>query len=211
MRLGLGTGTTARHVLELIGERRARGELRSIRGVPTSKATRELAHQLDIPVTTLDELPELDLAIDGADEVDPDLNLIKGLGGALLWEKIVESAAERLVIVVDESKLVERLCDRAPVPIEVVPFAWSTHVPFLEELGGQPALRKQQNGEPFVTDSKHYIIDCAFEDGLSDPWRLEVELRHRPGIVESGLFLDMAQMIIIAAADGVKTMERSES
>ena len=209
MKLGLGTGSTARHVLEVIGERRERGELQNIIGVPTSSATRELAQKLGIPVTTLDDQPRLDLAIDGADEVDPELNLIKGLGGALLWEKIVESAAERLVIVVDQSKLVDRLCDRAPVPIEVVQFAWSTHMLFLEELGGQPALRKT-GLQPFVTDSGNYIIDCAFEDGLSDPWRLETELQNRPGIVESGLFLDMTEMVIVAADTGVRTMERAE-
>src|SRR5687768_9779404 len=121
MILGLGTGSTARHVLQVIAERRKRGELRQIAGVPTSRATHELARELGIPLTTLDEHPQLDLAIDGADEVDPDLNLIKGLGGALLWEKIVASAAERFVIVCDESKLVQRLGDRAPVPVEVVP------------------------------------------------------------------------------------------
>ncbi|HEX6558117.1 MAG TPA: ribose 5-phosphate isomerase A [Longimicrobiales bacterium] len=211
MRLGLGTGSTARHVLQVVAERRARGELRDIRGVPTSLATRELARELNIPMTTLDQLPELDLAIDGADEVDPDLNLIKGLGGSLLWEKIVESAAERLVIVVDEGKLVERLGDRAPVPVEVVQFAWQTHLRFFEELGAQPRLRETPKGDPLVTDSGNFIIDCAFEDGLSDPWRLEVELKHRPGIVESGLFLDMAQTVVVAAADGVKTLERDES
>lgn len=207
MKLGLGTGSTARHVLEVIAERRARGELEDIIGVPTSTATRDLANKLGIPVTTLDEQPHLDLAIDGADEVDPGLNLIKGLGGALLWEKIVESAAERLVIVVDESKLVDRLCDKAPVPIEVVRFAWSTHIGFLEDLGGMATLRKKGD-EPFVTDSGNYIIDCAFEDGLSDPWLLDTELQARAGVVESGLFLDMAEQVIVAGSKGVRVMER---
>ena len=211
MKLGLGTGSTARHVLELIAERRSRGELRNLRGVPTSAATRELARKLDIPLATLDELKLLDLAIDGADEVDPDLNLVKGLGGALLWEKIVESAADRLVIVVDESKLVDRLCDRAPLPIEVVPFAWSTHIDFLDDLGGNASLRKGKDNKPFVTDSGNYIIDCAFEDGLSDPWRLNAELQNRAGVVESGLFLEMAEQVIVAGAQGVRVLERGES
>ena len=211
MKLGLGTGSTARHVLELIAERRSRGELRNLRGVPTSAATRELATKLDIPLATLDELKLLDLAIDGADEVDPDLNLVKGLGGALLWEKIVESAADRLVIVVDESKLVDRLCDRAPLPIEVVPFAWSTHIDFLDDLGGNASLRKGKDNKPFVTDSGNYIIDCAFEDGLSDPWRLNAELQNRAGVVESGLFLEMAEQVIVAGAQGVRVLERGEA
>lgn len=211
MSLGLGTGSTARHVLQVIAERRKRGELRDIRGVPTSEATRRLASELSIPLTTLDDQPHLDLAIDGADEVDPDLNLIKGLGGALLWEKIVESAADRLVIVVDESKLVTRLAARAPVPIEVVPFAWSTHVHFLSELGGRATLRRNADNDPFITDSKNYIIDCAFDDGLADPWALDTELQSRPGIVESGLFLDMAESVIVAAEAGINILARRES
>jgi ribose 5-phosphate isomerase A len=210
MILGLGTGSTARHVLQVIAERRARGELSRIIGVPTSRATHDLALDLGIPLTTLDDHPHLDLAIDGADEVDPDLNLIKGLGGALLWEKIVANAAERLVIVVDENKMVDRLCDRAPVPIEVVTFAWSTHLKFLEDLGGEPKLR-QTDGQPFVTDGGHYIIDCAFENGLADAWLLEMELQQRPGVVESGLFLDMAEAVVVAAAGGINVLARADS
>ncbi|MGQ0560527.1 MAG: ribose-5-phosphate isomerase RpiA [Gemmatimonadota bacterium] len=210
MKLGLGTGSTARHVLHAIAERRARGELARIVGVPTSHATHDLAGELGIPLGSLDEQPRLDIAIDGADEVDPELNLIKGLGGALLWEKIVANAAERLVIVVDESKLVQQLCDRAPVPIEVVRFAWSTHLRFLEDLGGKPQLRKIGD-EPFVTDSGNYIIDCAFEDGLSDAWQLEMELQQRPGVVASGLFLDMAESVIVAAEAGINVLARGEA
>lgn len=211
MILGLGTGSTARHVVEVIAERRARGELKNIRGVPTSRATHDLAGELGIPLTTLDKHPRLDLAIDGADEVDPDLNLIKGLGGALLWEKIVETSAERLVIVVDESKMVQRLCEKAPVPIEVVKFAWQTHIGFLEGLGGKPTQRKMANGEPFVTDSGNYIIDCAFDEGLSDAWQLEMELQQRPGVVESGLFLDIAESVIVAADGGIDVLARGDS
>lgn len=210
MILGLGTGSTARHVLQVIAERRQRGELQNIRGVPTSRATHELANDLRIPLSTLDEDPHLDLAIDGADEVDPELNLIKGLGGALLWEKIVASAAQRLVIVVDESKLVEQLCERAPVPIEVVTFAWSTHIGFLKDLGGDARLRTNSAGDAFVTDGGHYIIDCAFPEGLSDPWRLEMELQQRPGVVESGLFLDMAESAVVAAHDGINVLARGD-
>lgn len=210
MKLGLGTGSTAKHVLELIAERRRRGELADIAGVPTSRATENLARALGIPLTTLDKHPRLDLAIDGADEVDPELNLIKGWGGALLWEKIVASAAERFVVVVDESKLVERLGDRGPVPVEVVPFAYQVHMPFLEELGGKPRLREAEGGMPFVSDGGHYIIDCYFETGISDPWRLEAELKHRAGVVDTGLFLDMAESVVVAAAAGVNVLARAE-
>lgn len=210
MILGLGTGSTARHVLQVIAERRGRGELQRIIGVPTSRATHDLATELGIPLSTLDDNPQLDLAIDGADEVDPDMNLIKGLGGALLWEKIVANAAERLVIVVDEAKMVEILCERAPVPIEVVKFAWTTHLGFLEDLGGK-AARREKDGEPFVTDSGNYIIDCAFADGLSDAWQLEMELQQRPGVVESGLFLDMAESVIVAAAGGINVLARGDA
>lgn len=209
MKLGLGTGSTARHVLQLLAVRRNRGELSGISGVPTSRATEDLARELGIPLTTLDENPYLDLAIDGADEVDQNLNLIKGLGGALLWEKIVASAADRLVIVCDESKIVERLGDRAPLPVEVVPFAHRIHMSFIEELGGKPKLREKEAGVPFVSDGGHYIIDCAFNDGIADPWRLEAELKHRAGVVETGLFLDMAESVVVAAAAGVNVLARS--
>ena len=209
MKLGLGTGSTARHVLQLIAERRKRGELAKISGVPTSRATENLARELGIPLTTLDRNPRLDLAIDGADEVDPDLNLIKGLGGALLWEKIVASAADRLVIVCDESKLVKRLGDNAPLPVEVVPFAYQVHMPFIEELGGKPKLRETESGAPFVSDGGHYIIDCRFENGISGAWHLEAELKHRAGIVDTGLFLDMAESVVVAAERGVKVLTRA--
>lgn len=205
MKLGLGTGSTARHVLQLIAERRKHGELARICGVPTSRATEDLARELGIPLTTLDQNPHLDLAIDGADEVDPELNLIKGLGGALLWEKIVASAAEMFIIVCDESKIVNQLGDKAPVPIEVVPFAYQIHMPFLQHLGGRPQLR-QADGKPFVSDGGHYIIDCYFDDGIADAVELEAELKHHPGIVETGLFLHMADSAIVAAADGIKVM-----
>lgn len=210
MKLGLGTGSTARHVLELIADRRRRGQLADIAGVPTSRTTENLARELGIPLTTLDKHPRLDLAIDGADEVDPHLNLIKGWGGALLWEKIVASAAERLVIVVDETKLVERLGDRGPLPVEVVPFAYQIHMPFLEDLGGKPKLREKEGGMPFVSDGGHYIIDCFFENGISDPWRLEAELKHRSGIVDTGLFLDMAESVVVAAEGGIDVLTRPE-
>jgi ribose 5-phosphate isomerase A len=207
MRLGLGTGSTAKHVLDVIGEKLRDNTLTNIVGVPTSKATADYARTLDIPIATLDEQPELDLAIDGADEVDPALNLVKGLGGALLWEKIVESAADRLVIVVDESKLVGRLGTRAPLPVEVVPYGWRTHTMFFRELGAEPSLRRGADGHPFITDGGHYIVDCRFHDGIVDPAETESELARRVGIVECGLFVNMATEVIVAG-DDVKVLTR---
>lgn len=209
MRLGLGTGSTAKHVLDVIGERRTRGELRDIVGVPTSTATADYAGRLGIPLTTLDDITSLDLAIDGADEFDPSLDLIKGLGGALLWEKIVAAAADRFVVVVDESKRVDRLGSRAPVPVEVVPFGWRTQLARFEAAGAEPTLRLAQ-GRPFVTDGGHYIIDCAFDGGMEDAQRVEDMFLASPGVVETGLFLGMATAIVVAGTS-VQVIERGAS
>jgi ribose 5-phosphate isomerase A len=210
MRLGLGTGSTAKHVLDVLGERLRDGTLRDIGGVPTSRATADYARQLGIPVLDLDVAPRLDLAIDGADEVAPDLNLIKGLGGALLWEKIVESAAARFVVVVDESKLVTRLGEKAPVPVEVVPFGWRSLLPRFEAAGAQPALRTGDDGTPFVTDGGHYIVDCRFPGGIADSARTAALLRAPAGVVETGMFIGMASAVVIAGA-AVRVVERNAS
>ena len=211
MRLGLGTGSTARLVLEALAARRQRGELEDIVGVPTSTDTREHARQLGIPLTTLDEEIRLDMTLDGADEVDPGLDLIKGLGGALLWEKIVAAATDRLVIVVDESKLVDRLGTTSPVPVEVVPFGWRTLLDPIDALGGEAALRRGADDEPFVTDGGHYILDCRFPAGLEDPHALQDRLRSWPAVVESGLFLDMADTVVVGTADGPAMRRREGS
>lgn len=195
----------------MLADRLRSGALRDVVGVPTSRATERHARELGIPVTTLDREPRLDLAIDGADEVDPHLRLIKGLGGALLWEKIVATASERLVIVVDEGKLVEELGRTAPLPVEVVPFGWSTHLAFLDLLGAQATLRRGADGNPFVTDGGHYLLDCRFEGGLVEPDRVERELRQRVGVVETGLFLDLADTVVVGGAEGVRTLNRSSS
>ena len=208
MRLGLGTGSTARHVMDVLAEKLRAGALRDIIGVPTSRGTSEYASSLGIALTSLDEQPHLDLAIDGADEVDPALDLIKGLGGALLWEKIVESAADRLVIVVDQSKLVGRLGMGVPLPVEIVPFGWRTHKDFFRALGAEPVLRRLPDGEPFVTDGGHYIADCRFHDGIAEPAALQAELAARVGVVESGLFVNMASTVVVAG-DTVQILERS--
>ena len=211
MKLGLGTGSTARFVLEAIADRRARGELGDVVGVPTSVETRKLADRLGIPLATLDDEPRLDLTLDGADEVDPRLDLIKGLGGALLWEKIVAAATDRLVIVVDDSKLVDRLGTRSPLPVEVVPFGWRTAVEGLRGLGSEPALRRREGGDPFVTDGHHYIVDCEFPDGIPDPHAVQQRLRAWPVVVESGLFLDMAETVVVGETGGPRLLRRDES
>jgi ribose 5-phosphate isomerase A len=211
MRLGLGTGSTARLVLEALAARRERGELGAIIGVPTSTDTREHATRLGIPLATLDDLPRLDLTIDGADEVDPELDLIKGLGGALLWEKIVASVSDSLAIVVDDSKLVDRLGARSPLPVEVIPFGWRTASRVAWELGSDPRLRVGNDGQPFITDGGHYIVDCHFPDGIQDPADAQNRLLRCPAVVDTGLFLGMADTVVVAGADGVRILSRPEA
>ncbi len=204
MRLGLGTGSTADEATRAIARRLADGRLRNIVAVTTSRATEQLAASLAIPLSTLAETPALDLAIDGADEIDPRLDLVKGLGGALVREKIVACAAARFVVVADASKCVQRLGDRAPLPVAVLPFAWQTHLAALRSLGAEPTLRLGPDGEAVVTDDGLLVIDARFPHGIIDPRGLDAALRARPGIVASGLFLDLAAQAIIAGSDGVE-------
>ena len=198
MILGLGTGTTASYLVQILGERVRQG-LR-IQGVPTSEATRQLAVAEGVPLTTLEEQPVLDLCLDGADEVDPELNLIKGGGGALLREKIVASAARQRIIMVDVCKCVDCL-GAFPVAVEVIPFGWEVTRRQLEQFGGVPTLR-QREGKPFVTDQGHYIIDCALSQ-IEDTPRLNHQLNQLPGVVENGLFVDMTERLIIGSPDGI--------
>jgi ribose 5-phosphate isomerase A len=206
--IGLGTGSTVRPLLALLGARLAAGALRDVMAVPTSEDTATRCRALGIPLTTLDEHPNPTLAIDGADEVGPGLDLIKGLGGALLREKLVARAAKRFIVIADASKRVRRLGTRAPVPVEVIPFGWTTHLPFFERLGARPALRRTADGEPYRTDGAHYVVDCAFPSGLRDPRAVARALATRPGIVEDGLFLRMAHVAFIAGASGVRRITR---
>jgi ribose 5-phosphate isomerase A len=152
---------------------------------------------LGIPLTTLEAHPQVDLTIDGADEVDPQGNLIKGHGGALLWEKIVATASRRLVIVVDPSKRVSRLGSTRALPVEVVAFGWRTHEPAIRALGASPALRRTPSGDPLRTDEGHYILDCTFPGGIPDLHAVEQALKRRPGVVETGLFLGFRPEVIV--------------
>ena len=208
MVLGLGTGSTTAYFIDMLGERIARGALKDIFAVPTSEATAARARRLGIQLTTLAECRKLDLALDGADEVDPQLNLIKGLGKALLREKIVEIHASRLIIAVDESKIVPRL-GRGPLPVEITSFEAQAQVFWLEALGCRAELWHEEDGSLIVTDNGNYLVRCWFEDGITDAFALSRSLADRPGIVEHGLFLDMADQVIVAGLDGIRTMERS--
>lgn len=208
MRIGLGTGSTVAQLLDVLGERAARGELEGVVGVPTSVRTAERARELGIRLAELDEVEPLDLTVDGADEVGPGLDLVKGLGGALLREKMVAQASGALMIIVDESKLVGRLGERTPLPVEVVRFGWRAHMALFRELGSDPVLRRLEDGSPFVTDNGNYMVDCRFPDGMEDPTALEETLRRRAGVVEDGLFLGMASAVVVAGERGVTVLER---
>ncbi len=204
MILGLGTGTTANHAIEMIGARMREGSLRDIVGIPTSNASARLAEASGIRLTTLVENPTIDLTIDGADEIGPDLTLIKGQGGALLREKIVACASKQEIIVADFSKLVEQLGTLAPVAVEVIPFGWLTYVPALRALQCDPILR-MRGSSPFVTDEGNYILDCRFSS-IADPGRLEREIKQITGVVESGLFVSLTSLAIVASAAGIREL-----
>jgi ribose 5-phosphate isomerase A len=210
MRLGLGSGSTAYQFVELLAER-VHGGL-DIVGVPTSEATRAQAEAHGIPLTTLDETPELDLTVDGADEITPDLSLIKGGGGALLREKIVATASARMVVIADGSKLVDVL-GRFPLPIEVVTFGFAAIRRKIEKAAaesgcpGPALLRRTREGHPFVTDGGHLIVDAALER-IPNPASLAARLALIPGVVEHGLFIAIARAAIIADATGVRILEQ---
>jgi ribose 5-phosphate isomerase A len=202
MVVGLGHGTTAIHALRKIAELLEAGTLRDILGVPTSLAVEQDARALGIPLATLDAYPQLDLTIDGADEVDPDGNVIKGGGGALLREKIVAQATRREVIVVDESKLSPRLGTEWAVPVEVVSFGWRSQESYLAELGARVTLRRSEDGSRFKTDQGNLILDCDFGP-IEDVKTLSEMLNRRAGIVEHGLFLGFVSDVVIARSSGV--------
>jgi ribose 5-phosphate isomerase A len=209
MILGLGSGSTTHYFVDYLGDALRTGALEDIVAVPTSDATADQARALGIPLTTLSEHPHLDLVVDGADEVDPNLNLIKGLGRALLREKIVEIHAERFLVIVDESKMVQRL-GRGPLPVELVRFAAESHVRWLNTLGCRAELWHEDDGSPVITDNSNYLARCWFATGIEDAYALARTLQDRPGIVEHGLFLGMATTVLVAGAQGVRTLDREQ-
>jgi ribose 5-phosphate isomerase A len=204
--VGLGSGSTARFATLRIAERLRTGDLHDVLGIPTSSDTATLAREGGIPLTTLEEHGVIDVTIDGADEVDPDWNVIKGLGGALLREKIVAYASRVEIMVVDEGKLVKRLGSKGPVPVEVLQFGWRNTFLGLEKTGARPVLRLR--GErPFVTDEGNWILDCHYGP-IADPAALAHRIKEIPGVVEHGLFLGMVHRVVVAGADGVRLLEK---
>ena len=211
MVVGLGTGSTARYAVEYLARRLRLGELTGIVGIPTSVATTRLARDHGLPLTTLDEHPTVDITIDGADEVSPELDLVKGLGGALLREKIVANASRQLCIAADDAKLVSRLGERAPVPVAVTPFGYRHQLDWLRQLGCTPTVRLAPNGQPFVSDDGNILVDLAFANGILAPASLDHALATRPGVIESGLFLGMADAVFVGTAQGVRVLRRGDA
>lgn len=202
--VGLGTGTTAAYAIHFLGERVQAGL--KIRGVPTSTLSRELAGTLGIPLTNFDECSHIDVTIDGADEINPAFELIKGHGGALLREKIVASASRNVVIIADSGKQV-RMLGKASLPVEVVPFAEVLLTRRIAALGASVTLRKDPAGRPFVSDEGHHILDCSFGQ-IPEPAKLAAELDHMPGVQEHGLFLDLADVVLIGRGTEVLELRR---
>lgn len=208
MRIGLGTGSTAEQFVELLAERVDEGL--KIVGVPTSEATRAQAERLGIPLTTLEDEPFLDLTVDGADEVDDQLRLIKGGGGALLREKIVATSSERMIVIADESKSVATL-GTFPLPLEIVPFGWNATRDMVEMMAadaschGEISRRTKPDGTPFITDNGNYILDCEF-GSIPEPEALDDALKLIPGVVENGMFIGIADIAIFASEEGVRVV-----
>ena len=209
MRLGLGSGSTAAKMLDALGERLASGALADVAGVPTSAATAARCAELRIPLLTLEQAGELALVIDGADEIDPRLDLIKGLGGAHLREKVVAAAAREMVVVADETKIVGRLGERAPLPVEVITFALPVAERLLRGLGWEPELRVD-DGRPFVTDEGNRILHCRREEWV-DTEALAADISQVPGVVAHGFFLGLASAAVVATREGVQELRRPTS
>jgi len=202
--VGLGSGSTATYAVRFLAERVREGL--KIVGIPTSQQTKQLAEQLGIPLATLDEHPKIDIDIDGADEIDPQLNLIKGGGGAFLREKIIASVSRRFIVIADSAKQVKRL-GKFPLPVEVVPFAQSLIKRQIEALGAKVSLRSYAYGNPYVTDEGHHILDCTFGE-IPDPPALAEKLCHIPGVIEHGLFIGMAELAFIGKVGKVVQLRR---
>lgn len=206
MIIGLGTGSTAYWLTEELGKRVKEGL--HINVVPTSKHTQMLATELSLPVIDLNSIDKISLTIDGADEVDPQLQLIKGGGGALLQEKIVASASEQFIVIVDSSKLVQRL-GKFPLPVEVIPFGYKQVLQKILAMGCDDVVLRKKDDQPFITDHKHYILDCFFEK-INDALSLNAALHNTPGVVETGLFINMANKVVVAFPNGkIETREKT--
>ncbi|KAF0816036.1 Ribose-5-phosphate isomerase A [Bacillus sp. ZZV12-4809] len=205
MTIGLGSGSTVYWFLKRLGELVNAGL--TVKGVPSSLRTEGWAREFNIPLTDFSETQLLDLAIDGADEVDPDFNLTKGGGGSLLREKIVDANAKKLIIIVDESKLVKQL-GKFPLPVEVVPFGWELTSKRIAELGAIPQLRVN-DGEVFVSNNGNYILDCQFEE-IPNPKELHKQLKHMTGVVETGLFIDMTDLVLVGSTGKVDSLNKKE-
>lgn len=209
MVIGLGAGSTAVFALRKIAQLLAEGHLHDIAGIPCSSVVEAEARQLEIPLTTLNEHPVVDVTIDGADEVDPDLNLIKGGGGALLHEKIIAQASRREIIVVDQEKLSPVLGTQWAIPVEVLQFGWVVQARSLESLGARVTLRESKDGMPFFTDEGNFILDCAFGP-ISQLEELAASIISLPGVVAHGLFLGLATDLIIASEEGIRHVQRGQ-
>jgi len=209
MTLGLGTGSTVHFALVRIAER-IREEGLAVRGVPTSVDTEQKSLEFGIPLTTLEEISRIDLTIDGADEIDGNFDMIKGGGGALLREKVVASITEKTVIVVGRNKVVERLGTTFMLPVEVAPFAQPVIARAIQQLGGEPLLRTLDGGDPYLTDNQNRILDCRFATGIEDAGALEKQLGAMPGVVESGLFIGLAHVMIVGEEDGACEVRRRD-
>jgi ribose 5-phosphate isomerase A len=203
MIIGLGTGSTIEYSLKKLGELVKDGL--NIKGIPTSIRTQRIAKDLQIPLTTLDENPVIDLTIDGADEVDSNLNLIKGGGGALAREKIVAYNSKKLVIIIDDSKIVKALGIDFALPVEVLKFGWTSTKRALEEFGCNVELRKVMGDEPYITDNSNYVLDCDFER-IENPVQVEIDINNIPGVVENGLFVGLVDEVIVGGKQGILTL-----
>ncbi|MFZ1399009.1 MAG: ribose-5-phosphate isomerase RpiA [Candidatus Promineifilaceae bacterium] len=208
MVVGLGTGSTAVHAVRAVGRLLQSGALQNVVAIPTSEETTREAQSLQIPLVTFDTHPIIDITIDGADEVAPNLDVIKGLGGALLREKIVAAVTKRFVIVADHTKRVTQLGSKAPVPVEVIPFAERPVADYLRSLGARVEKRLEKGGErPFITDENNIILDCYLPP-IANPQQLATAIRQQPGVVEHGLFLHMASDAILATPTGIEHLTR---
>lgn len=206
--VGLGTGSTAIHAIARLGQRLASGELQDIRGIPTSFQSSVLAREHRIPLTTLEEVSSIQIAIDGADEVDPRLNMIKGGGAAHTREKIIDALADEFIVVIDAGKLVERLGSKYPVPVEVIPLAYAPVMRALEALGGKPEIRMGvKKAGPVITDQGNMVVDVWFDE-IPDPAALERDINNLPGVLENGLFVGLAGTVLVGdvSADGTPSV-----